>query len=94
MVVVNLSHKSHQAYRLGFPMGSNWRVRFNSDSNRYSTYSSNTTCNTANAAPRPVEPVQSSPSMLSSSRLRDGFQNEGLINIGPYSVLTLPQDKV
>jgi 1,4-alpha-glucan branching enzyme len=51
VVVVNLSHKSHQAYRVGFPMGSNWRVRFNSDSNQYSTYSSNTTCNTANAAP-------------------------------------------
>jgi 1,4-alpha-glucan branching enzyme len=89
VVVVNLSHMPHQDYRLGFPANGIWRLRFNSDSNGYSPSFSNTLCDDVIA-----NPIESSPTIPDASRQRDGFRNEGLINIGPYSVIILSQDKV
>ena len=88
LVVVNLSHTPHTNYRLGFPAGGQWRVRFNSDSNTYSAAFANTLCNDLVAMP-----VSSSSSPSDQPPLRDGFPNEGTINIGPYTVLILSQDK-
>jgi 1,4-alpha-glucan branching enzyme len=88
MVVVNLSHKQHFDYRLGFPSGGVWRVRFNSDSNQYSGSFSNTACDDVIASS-----VHSSPNEPSLSQRRDGFFHEAMVNIGPYSVLVLSQDK-
>jgi 1,4-alpha-glucan branching enzyme len=89
VVVVNLSHMPHQDYRLGFPANGIWRLRFNSDSNGYSPSFSNTLCDDVIA-----NPIESSPTIPDASQQRDGFRNEGLINIGPYSVIILSQDKV
>jgi hypothetical protein len=41
-----------------------------------------------------ANPIESSPPIPGAAQQRDGFRNEGLINIGPYSVLILSQDKV
>ena len=89
VVVVNLSHMPHQDYRLGFPANGIWRLRFNSDSNGYSPSFANTVCDDVIA-----NPIESSPPIPDAAQQRDGFRNEGLINIGPYSVIILSQDKV
>lgn len=88
VVVLNLSHKPREAYRLGFPASGIWRVRFNSDSMVYSRSFANTICNEAIAIPTPFNPANPN-----EPQHRDGFLNEGNINIGPYSVLILSQDK-
>ncbi|XZE43502.1 alpha-amylase family glycosyl hydrolase [Pirellulaceae bacterium SH467] len=86
LVVCNLSHKPHHAYRLGFPNCGTWCVRFNSDFNGYSKSFSNTICDDVIANRlNQTDPL--------ASQWRDGFPNEGLIHIGPYSVLILSQDK-
>ena len=88
IVVVNLSHTPHQGYRLGIPASGIWRVRFNSDWNGYSPSFANTICEDVDALP-----IQSNPATPDIPPLRDGFRNEALVNIGPYSVLILSQNK-
>jgi 1,4-alpha-glucan branching enzyme len=89
VVVANLSHNAHQDYRLGFPCVGTWRVRLNSDSNGYSTAFANTAC--ADVVAKPIEQGSNPPD---ANLKRDGFPAEGVIGIGPYSVLILSQDKL
>jgi 1,4-alpha-glucan branching enzyme len=89
VVVVNLSHHAHEDYRVGFPMSGIWRVRFNSDSNGYSAAFANTTC--PDVVAKPIEQDSTRPD---AHPQRDGFPSEGVIRIGPYSVLILSQDKL
>ncbi|MFC1716499.1 alpha-amylase family glycosyl hydrolase [Candidatus Poribacteria bacterium] len=76
IVVANMANRSYQSYRIGFPRGGSWKVRFNSDSIGYSPDFGNhpgydTTANSGD---------------------RDGMRYSGDVGIGPYSVIMLSQD--
>jgi 1,4-alpha-glucan branching enzyme len=76
VVLVNMANRSYESYRLGFPRGGSWRVRFNSDWSGYSDDFSNQPAYDLQARPGP----------------RDGLHFEGEVGIGPYSALILSQD--
>jgi 1,4-alpha-glucan branching enzyme len=82
VVVVNLSHRAHLNYELGFPTAGPWRLRFNSDWIGYSRAFGNQACSDVIAEP------------ANSASLRDGFPASGTINIAPYSVLLFSQDQL
>ena len=88
VVVVNLSHRAHENYRLGFPSPGTWRIRLNSDWSGYSRGFSNQSSSDVIAETLQVD----KPGATESVR-RDGFPAEGAISIGPYSVLVYSQDK-
>jgi 1,4-alpha-glucan branching enzyme len=84
VVVMNLSHESHENYRLGFPATGTWRLRFNSDWSGYSRGFGNQ---------RSSDDVAARSEPAGDRAQRDGFCAEGTIEIGPYSVLIFSQDK-
>ena len=88
VVVVNLSHNAHSNYRLGFPSPGIWRLRLNSDWVGYSRAFGNQTCSDVVA-----DTKSSSETEAPHDTPRDGFPASGTVNIGPYSVLILSQDK-
>ncbi len=88
VVVVNLSHRAHENYELGFPSPGIWRLRLNSDWNGYSHAFSNQACSDIN-----TEAKGNDQSPDRSNSPRDGFLASGVINIGPYSVLVFSQNK-
>ncbi len=88
LVVVNLSHVPHENYILGFPALGTWRLRLNSDWNGYSRGFGNQASSDVVAVAVPTADPQNSNALT-----RDGFPAEGVISIGPYSVLVFSQDK-
>jgi 1,4-alpha-glucan branching enzyme len=87
VVVVNLSHRAHENYKLGFPLLGTWRLRLNSDWIGYSRAFGNQVCSDVMAGLEPREGPQDPGAVQ-----RDGFPAEGTISIGPYSVLVFSQD--
>jgi 1,4-alpha-glucan branching enzyme len=77
VVVVNMTHRGHEHYIVGFPRRGLWRVRFNSDWEGYDPSFGNHF--TYDTEARPVA--------------WDGLSYSGPIGIGPYSVLILSQDE-
>lgn len=88
VVVVNLSHRPHLNYQLGFPSAGTWRLRLNSDWIGYSLAFGNQSCSDAIA-----EATGSKQPLGANTVQRDGFPAAGTISIGPYSVLVFSQDK-
>lgn len=88
VVVVNLSHNAHSNYQLGFPSPGIWRLRLNSDWVGYSRAFGNQTCSDVVA-----DAKSSGETQAPNDAPRDGFPASGTVNIGPYSVLILSQDK-
>jgi 1,4-alpha-glucan branching enzyme len=77
VVAVNMANRSYDDYILGLPAGGIWRVRLNSDWQRYD----------------PEFGDHPSPDVVANEEERDGLPYSGAISIGPYSVLILSQDK-
>jgi 1,4-alpha-glucan branching enzyme len=77
IVVVNMANNECDDYPIGFPREGTWRVRFNSDSSFYDSNFWN----------------HASPDVEAKPAERDGMPCEGLVNIGPYTVLVLSQDE-
>jgi 1,4-alpha-glucan branching enzyme len=75
VVVANFSSTSFPNYNIGFPKSGTWHVRFNSDSNVYSTQFGNT---------QTFDVGTTGPGL-------DGLQNQGTLAIGPYSVVIFSQ---
>ncbi|MEN8174327.1 MAG: alpha-amylase family glycosyl hydrolase, partial [Pseudomonadota bacterium] len=73
MVVLNFSARSFPEYRLGFPQGGTWRVRFNSD---WSGYRSD-------FGSHPGHDTEA------FHGARDGMGYQGSLGIGPYTALIL-----
>ena len=76
MVVANFANRGYDSYALGFPRAGEWRVRFNSDWQGYSSDFGN----------------QLGYDTLAGDGSRDGMPFEANIGLGPYSVLILSQD--
>ena len=74
---MNLSHRPHDNYKLGFPSPGTWRLRLNSDWVGCSRGFGNQACS----------------DVVVGMEQRDGFPTAGTISIGPYSVLIFSQDK-
>jgi 1,4-alpha-glucan branching enzyme len=77
VVAVNMANRSYDDYILGLPAGGAWRVRLNSDWQRYD----------------PEFGDHPSPDVVANEEERDGLPYSGAVSIGPYSVLILSQDK-
>lgn len=73
LVVVNLSSKTVENYRVGVPKAGTWKVLFNSDGHAYSPDFGNTACN---------DPV-------ATREARDGMKQSLTLAIGAYSALIL-----
>lgn len=73
IVVVNLSHKVLEDYRIGVPKPGQWRVLFNADSTAYSPDFADTPCDDA----------------VTSGEPRDGMDQSISVQVGPYSALIL-----
>jgi 1,4-alpha-glucan branching enzyme len=88
VVVVNLSHKPHGEYTLGFPAAGMWRMRFNSDWSGYSQ-------GFANEPSADVEARVERSSDAADAQIvsRDGFAAAGKIRIGAYTTLIYSQDR-
>ncbi|MGB3193100.1 MAG: alpha-amylase family glycosyl hydrolase [Limnoraphis sp.] len=76
VIVVNMGDHSYESYNIGFPKGGGWRVRFNSDSQDYSSDFGNFGGNDITA----------------EEGEKDGLDYNGNIAIGPYSALIFSQD--
>jgi len=76
VVIANFAHDGYQNYRVGFPRGGIWRVRFNSDWQGYSGDYSN----------------QLGYDTEATSDSCDQMPFGANVGIGPYSVLILSQD--
>lgn len=76
VVVLNLSVNEKAAYRIGFPDGGMWKVRFNSDWEGYNE-------EFGNYQSYDVEAI---------SDAYDGFDQSAEISIAPYTALILSQD--
>ena len=77
IVVANFADRSYDNYRLGFPRGGMWRVRFNSDWNGYSSdFGSHLGYDTMATDPG-----------------TDGMWYSANVGIGPYSFLILSQER-
>jgi 1,4-alpha-glucan branching enzyme len=88
VVVVNLSHRAHENYKLGFPTPGTWRLRLNSDWNGYSRCFGNQASSDVLAGTEPHDEPRE-PGFVE----RDGFPAAATIAIGAYSVLIYSQDK-
>jgi 1,4-alpha-glucan branching enzyme len=76
VVVVNMANRVYSDYRIGFPRGGLWRVRFNSDWSGYDPgFGNHFSYNT-----------------LASWGTKDGLPYHGTVGIGPYSAIILSQD--
>jgi 1,4-alpha-glucan branching enzyme len=79
IVVANFADRIHASYRLGFPRGGLWKVRFNSDWRGYGDdFGDQLGYDTEAEA---------------SDGARDGMSFEANVGVGPYSVLILSQDE-
>jgi 1,4-alpha-glucan branching enzyme len=76
MVVANFGNRSYGSYTLGFPRAGDWRVRFNSDWQGYSSDFGN----------------QLGYDTFAGDGSRDGMPFQANVGVGPYSVLILSQD--
>jgi 1,4-alpha-glucan branching enzyme len=76
VVIANFAHGGYQSYRVGFPRGGIWRVRFNSDWQGYGADYSNQLGYDTEATPDAC----------------DGMPFGANVGIGAYSVLILSQD--
>ncbi|ERT07339.1 alpha amylase, catalytic domain protein [Lyngbya aestuarii BL J] len=76
VIILNLADRSYDSYNLGFPKKGTWRVRFNSDSQHYSSdFGNSGGCD-----------------MIAEEGEKDGLEYNGNIAIGPYSALILSQN--
>jgi 1,4-alpha-glucan branching enzyme len=76
VVVLNVSARAHQSYRIGVPRSGRWRVRFNSDWQGYGPDFGNQAGSDTDADGGP----------------RDGMPASANVGVGPYSALILSQD--
>lgn len=76
IVVCNFRDQGWNKYRIGFPNVGDWKVRFNSDWEGYSDEFSNFF----------------SPDVTTINEPRDGLNQSGIIEIGPYSTIILSRD--
>jgi 1,4-alpha-glucan branching enzyme len=76
VIIANFGNRSYDSYALGFPRAGDWRVRFNSDWQGYSSDFGN----------------QLGYDTFASDGSRDGMPFRANVGIGPYSVLILSQD--
>jgi 1,4-alpha-glucan branching enzyme len=76
VIVANFGNRSYDSYALGFPRAGDWRVRFNSDWQGYSSDFGN----------------QLGYDTFAGDGSRDGMPFEANVGLGPYSVLILSQD--
>ncbi|HWK89767.1 MAG TPA: alpha amylase C-terminal domain-containing protein, partial [Longimicrobium sp.] len=72
----NFSHRPLEGYRVGFPRGGEWRVRFNSDWNGYSPDFGNHPSHHTRAEPVPW----------------DGMPFSATVGLGPYTAILLSQE--
>ena len=77
LVIANLSGGKYEKYKVNFPWKGQWMVRFNSDWSGYSADFSNTGGEEYYAEPNGSEQ----------------YSCMGFIDIGPYSVLIMSQDR-
>ncbi len=77
VVVANFANAPVESYQIGFPSAGLWKVRFNSDSHFYSQDFGDYQANDVEAAPGDY----------------DGLPAHGTINVGPYSMIILSQNK-
>lgn len=75
IVIANFSENGFTNYNIGMPQGGRWRVRFNSDWNRYDSSYSNWNSYDTNAEPGP----------------KDSLNYNANISIAPYSMIILSQ---
>jgi 1,4-alpha-glucan branching enzyme len=76
VVVLNVANRAFADYRIGFPRGGLWRVRFNSDWSGYSDDFGN----------------HFSYDTVAGGGLADGLPHSGNVGIGPYTAIILSQD--
>jgi len=76
VIVANFGNRSYDSYALGFPRAGDWRVRFNSDWQGYSSDFGN----------------QLGYDTSAGEGSRDGMPFEANVGLGPYSVLILSQE--
>lgn len=81
IVVANFANRTHPGYTIGLPHPGLWRVRFNSDEQRYDPSFSNHFCPDVIAAP-----------LREGNAPIDGLPCWSNVTIAPYSVLILSQD--
>jgi 1,4-alpha-glucan branching enzyme len=77
IVVANFANRAYDTYRIGFPRGGTWRVRFNGDWRGYSPVFSDHASYDLSAV---------------SGGNSDNMPNDGDVSIGPYTALILSQD--
>jgi 1,4-alpha-glucan branching enzyme len=77
IVVVNMTNRGCDGYRIGFPRAGLWKVRLNSDSTVYDSAFGN----------------YKSKDTVAAKEDRDGMPCNAEVDIGPYSVLILSQDE-
>jgi 1,4-alpha-glucan branching enzyme len=75
VVVANFANRSYGSYRIGFPRGGTWYLRFNSDAGVYDPSFGDTPGYTTTAAPGGM----------------DDMPCAGDVGIGPYTVLVFSQ---
>lgn len=80
VVVVNLSKRYQDAYRLGFPRAGRWRLRLNSDAQTYSDDFGNHLSGDVEAHP------------LAEGQGGQAGMPAGDVTVGPYTVLIYSQD--
>jgi 1,4-alpha-glucan branching enzyme len=78
IVVANFANRAYASYRIGFPRGGTWRVRFNGDWRGYSPVFSDHASYDLSAV---------------SGGNSDNMPNGGDVSIGPYTALILSQDE-
>lgn len=77
VIIANLANQTQQGYAFPLPGEGLWHVRFNSDWQGYDEDFNNTTALAVDALAQPM----------------DGHSMSGLIDLGPYSLVILSQDK-
>jgi len=76
VIVLNLAIRSYPSYRIGFPRGGLWRVRFNSDWSGYDRAFGNWPSFDTDTGGGP----------------QDSMPVSGSVGLGPYSAVILSQD--
>lgn len=76
VIVLNLSERTYDDYRIGLPRSGEWCVRFNSDSTVYDSFFND----------------RGSADVLATGDDHDGMPDSALVSIGAYSALILSQD--
>jgi 1,4-alpha-glucan branching enzyme len=77
IVVMNMTNKNLDGYRIGFPRAGLWKTRFNSDSHNYGSNFYN----------------HPTPDVETQEDGADGLPASGEISIGPYTVVIFSQDE-